>query len=76
MKKLDLSGQGITSLDAHFPKLKGTRTLLLCKNKLRRLFDKAPEKPIESVEALDLRDNVLDDVPYTVLEIQGSMPNV
>ena len=76
MKKLDLSGQGLTSLDAHFPKLKGIRTLLLCKNKLRRVFDKAPEKPIESVEALDLRDNVLDDVPYTVLEIQGSMPNV
>ncbi len=49
----------------------------LTHNQLARLFLAQPSHPAFSVESLDLRDNVIDDIFYTVgEEITRFLPNV
>ena len=77
---LDLSNQELTALDSIFAhtfhgKSKIT-SIILTRNKLTRLFESSCDIVAPQVEALDLRDNVLEDVPFTVMEIQRAMPNL
>jgi len=83
---LDLSNQGLEYLDEIFqtlllPATSKITTLILTKNKISRLFHSfeevlASQWTAPLIESIDIRDNNLEDVPYTVQEIQTTMPNV
>ena len=78
---LDLSCKGLVSIDSHFQQLFSKQfskvaSINLVKNNLKRLFEIQPERAALTVEAIDLRDNALEDVTFTVTEIQRFMPNV
>ena len=80
---LDLTNQALVSLDQVFSSYfthhgaQGPQTLLLTHNQLTRLFNEPPSYQGLSIEALDLRDNMIEDIYYTVgEEVQRYMPNV
>jgi Leucine-rich repeat (LRR) protein len=73
---LDLSGKGLEHIDEIFrsllmPQKSKITTLILTKNKISRLFqsfeDVLTGKWVAvQMESLDMRDNNLEDVPYTI----------
>lgn len=81
---LNHSGKGLEFLDSLYRSLLNMKdnssivyTLNITQNRLKRLFEElVPEQSLFKVEALDICENPIEDICYTIQEIQHTMPNL